>query len=117
VLVPQLLWFRRLRRNAAAVFTISILINVGMWFERFIIIVTSLHRDYLPANWTMYRPTLIEIGTLLGSFGLFFTCFLLFCRFLPVISMSEVKGAIQFGRTRPGAPAPEGSPQPVEVHT
>jgi len=117
VLIPQLLWFRSLRRNAAVVFTISILINVGMWFERFIIIVTSLHRDYLPANWTMYRPTLIEVGTLVGSFGLFFTCFLLFCRFLPVISMSEVKGAIQFGRTRPGAPAPEGSPLPVEVHT
>ncbi len=116
VLIPQLLWFRRLRRNAAAVFAISILINVGMWFERFIIIVTSLHRDYLPANWTMYRPTLIEVGTLVGSFGLFFTCFLLFCRFLPVISMSEVKGAIQFGRTRPGAPAPEESPLPAEVH-
>lgn len=91
VVAPQLLWFRRVRWNLAAVFGISLLVNVGMWFERFVIIVTALHRDYLPSAWTSYRPTLIEIGTLLGSFGLFFTCFLLFCRFLPMVAISEIK--------------------------
>jgi len=67
-------------------------VNVGMWFERFIIIVTSLHRDFLPSSWADYTPTVIEIATLLGSFGLFFTCFLLFCRFLPMIAVAEIKG-------------------------
>jgi Ni/Fe-hydrogenase subunit HybB-like protein len=62
-----------------------------MWFERFVIIVTSLHRGYLPSTWTMYRPTIVEVGTLVGSFGLFFTCFLLFIRVLPMIAMWEVK--------------------------
>ncbi|MBI4906571.1 MAG: polysulfide reductase NrfD [Acidobacteria bacterium] len=94
VLVPLLLWFRRVRANIPAVFVISILVNVGMWFERFVIIVTSLHRDYLPANWANYSPTAIEIATLVGSFGLFFTCFLIFCRILPVIAMAEVKGVL-----------------------
>lgn len=65
-----------------------------MWFERFVIIVTSLHRDYLPANWAGYVPTPVEVATLLGSFGLFFTLFLLFCRALPVIAMAEVKGVV-----------------------
>ena len=94
VLVPQLLWVRRVRRVLPLVFVISILINVGMWFERFIIIVSSLERDYLPSSWLSYRPTSIEIATLIGSFGLFFTLFLLFCRFVPVIAIAEVKGAI-----------------------
>jgi len=62
-----------------------------MWFERFVIIVTSLHRDFLPSSWSMYRPTIVEVSTLLGSFGLFFTCFLLFVRFLPMIAAWEVK--------------------------
>ncbi len=66
-----------------------------MWFERFIIIVTSLHRDYVPSSWAMYKPTLIEIATLAGSFGLFFTAFLIFCRFLPMIAMAEVKGVLE----------------------
>jgi len=67
---------------------------VGMWFERFVIIVTSLHRDFLPSSWATYAPTSIEIATLLGSFGLFFTCFLLFCRVLPMINITEVKGVL-----------------------
>ncbi len=92
VLVPQILWSPRVRTKVAVVFVVSLLINVGMWFERFVIIVTSLHRDYLPSNWAGYRPTTIEVATLLGSFGLFFTCFLIFCRILPVIAMAEVKG-------------------------
>ena len=91
VLAPQLLWIRRVRRSVAALFVLSILVNVGMWFERFVIIVTSLHRSYLPSSWTMYQPTLIEVGTLVGSFGLFFTCFLAFIRVLPMIAMWEVK--------------------------
>jgi Ni/Fe-hydrogenase subunit HybB-like protein len=92
VLVPQLLWLRRVRASTAALLPISILINVGMWFERFVIIVTSLHRSYLPSSWVMYYPTAIEIGTLVGSFGLFFTCFLLFIRLLPMIATWEIKG-------------------------
>ena len=94
VLIPQFFWFRRLRRHLGVVFFISILVNVGMWFERFVIIVTSLSRDFLPSSWAGYAPTLIEIATLAGSFGLFFTCFLLFCRFLPMIAMAEVKGVL-----------------------
>ncbi|HKE82920.1 MAG TPA: NrfD/PsrC family molybdoenzyme membrane anchor subunit [Vicinamibacterales bacterium] len=94
VCVPQLLWLRRIRSSPAALLPISILINVGMWFERFVIIVTSLHRSYLPSSWVMYYPTSIEIGTLIGSFGLFFTCFLLFIRLLPMIATWEIKGLV-----------------------
>jgi molybdopterin-containing oxidoreductase family membrane subunit len=94
LLIPQLFWFSQVRRQFLLVFVISILINVGMWMERFIIIVTSLERDFLPSSWSGYAPTSIEIATLLGSFGLFFTCFLIFCRLLPVIAMAEVKGAL-----------------------
>ncbi len=94
VLVPQLFWFTRVRRTLPVVFVISLLINVGMWFERFIIIVSSLERDFLPSSWASYSPTSIEIATLVGSFGLFFTCFLLFCRFVPVIAIAEIKGVL-----------------------
>jgi len=100
VLVPQLLWFRRVRTFVPAVFVICILVNVGMWFERFIIIVTSLSRDFIPANWSHYAPTRVEVATLLGSFGLFFTLFLLFCRFVPVIAVAEVKGVLKYGKPR-----------------
>ncbi len=94
VVLPQLYWFRRVRRSIAAVFVLSIFVNVGMWFERFIIIVTSLHRDFLPSSWATYSPTIIEIATFAGTFGLFFTAFLIFCRFLPMIAMAEVKGVL-----------------------
>ncbi|MGB6044438.1 MAG: hypothetical protein WBF93_14870, partial [Pirellulales bacterium] len=76
--------------------------------ERFVIIVTSLHRDFLPSSWASYAPTWIEIATLLGSFGLFFTCFLLFCRFVPVIAMAEVKGVLNVRRRKPEETAPRG---------
>jgi hypothetical protein len=76
---------------------VSLLVNVGMWFERFVIIVTSLTRDFLPSSWAGYRPTLIEGGAMLGAFGLFFTLFLLFCRLAPMISMFEVKAVLKTG--------------------
>jgi molybdopterin-containing oxidoreductase family membrane subunit len=94
VLAPQVLWFRRVRGSAAALFVVSLLVNVGMWLERFVIIVVSLHRGYLPSAWGMFTPTLVDVGVLVGAFGLFFTCFLLFIRFLPVIAMWEVKKTI-----------------------
>jgi len=91
VLFPQLFWFRKIRRSIPAMFVIVILVNVGMWFERFVIIVSSLHRDFLPSSWGYFTPTLVDLGILLGSFGLFFTLVILFSRTLPVVSMSEVK--------------------------
>jgi molybdopterin-containing oxidoreductase family membrane subunit len=90
--VPQLLWSKRVRTSVPALFVISLLVNVGMWFERFVIIVTSLHRDFLPSSWWMYKPTIVEVAILVGSFGLFFTLFLLFVRALPIISIWEIKG-------------------------
>jgi len=98
VLTPQVLWLKKVRLNVAALFVVSILVNVGMWFERFVIIVVSLHRTFLPSAWGMFYPTLIDIGVLVGSFGLFFTCFLLFIRFLPMIAIWEVKGVAHFDR-------------------
>ncbi|HVA50484.1 MAG TPA: NrfD/PsrC family molybdoenzyme membrane anchor subunit [Pirellulales bacterium] len=95
VVLPQLFWLDRARRNLLAVFAVCVLVNVGMWFERFIIIVSSLERDFLPSSWSGYVPTLIELATLAGSFGLFFTCFLVFCRILPVIAMAEVKAVVR----------------------
>lgn len=97
LLVPQIFWFKKLRRNVVVVFIASIFINIGMWFERFVIIVSSLTRDYLPSSWSSYSPTIIEVVTLIGSFGLFFTLFFLFTRFLPIISIGEVKGVLNYG--------------------
>jgi molybdopterin-containing oxidoreductase family membrane subunit len=94
VLSPQLFWFKRFRTSIPVMFAVSILINIGMWFERFVIIVTSLHRDYLPSSWGMFSPTLIDIGCYTGSLGLFFTLFSLFIRWAPMIAMFEVKGAL-----------------------
>jgi molybdopterin-containing oxidoreductase family membrane subunit len=96
--VPQLFWSKRVRTSIPAIFVLSILINVGMWFERFVIIVTSLHRDFLPSSWAMYMPTVTEVTIMLGSFGLFFTLFLLFLRIFPAISMNEVKGVLHYAR-------------------
>jgi molybdopterin-containing oxidoreductase family membrane subunit len=105
VVLPQALWSRRVRGNLLLVFLLSIVVNVGMWFERFVIIVTSLYRDYLPSSWAEYAPTLAEIGTLIGSFGLFFTLFLLFCRLLPMVAMAEVKATIAAERGPAHGPA------------
>jgi molybdopterin-containing oxidoreductase family membrane subunit len=92
VLSPQLFWFKAVRQNMIIVFILSIFVNIGMWFERFVIIVTSLHRDYMPSNWAYFSPTWVDIWQFIGTFGLFLTLFLLFMRFLPAIAISEVKG-------------------------
>lgn len=95
VISPQLFWVKKIRTNIAATFILSIIVNIGMWFERFVIIVTSLHRDYLPSSWAMFYPTFYDVGVYLFTFGLFFTAFLLFAKFFPVINMAEVKSIIK----------------------
>jgi molybdopterin-containing oxidoreductase family membrane subunit len=100
VISPQVFWFKRMRTSIPVMFVMSLVVNVGMWFERFVIIVTSLHRDYLPSSWAMYSPTWVEYMTLLGSFGLFFTLFLLFTRVLPVIAIAEVKAVSRWAKPR-----------------
>lgn len=94
VLVPQLLWFQQVRHSGVALIAIGIVANVGMWCERFVIIVVSLHRDFIPANWSMFIPTAIDIWTFIGSMGLFATLFLLFLRFMPIISIVDVKATV-----------------------
>ncbi len=96
VVSPQLFWSRKLRRNITVTFFMSIIVNIGMWFERFVIIVTSVYRDYLPSSWsTYYSPTIWEIGFYLGTFGLFFTCFFLFAKYFPVIAVAEIKAILK----------------------
>ena len=92
VISPHVFWFKWSRTNMVFVFIVSIVVNIGMWFERFVIIVTSLHRDYMPSNWAYFVPTWVDIWTFIGTFGLFLTLFLLFMRFLPMIAIAEVKG-------------------------
>jgi molybdopterin-containing oxidoreductase family membrane subunit len=91
VISPQLFWFKKIRTSITATWILSIFVNIGMWFERFVIIVTSLHRDYLPSSWAMFYPTWVDVSIFIGSLGLFFTLFLLFLRVLPAIAMAEVK--------------------------
>ncbi|MFC1565104.1 NrfD/PsrC family molybdoenzyme membrane anchor subunit [candidate division KSB1 bacterium] len=94
VFIPQLYWSKKIRTSIPVMFVISIFINIGMWFERFVIVISSLANDFLPSSWDYYSPTIYDIGTFIGSFGLFFTLFLLFLRFLPMISITEVKGVL-----------------------
>ena len=91
VISPQLFWFKKIRQNTAFVWIISIFVNIGMWFERFVITVTSLSRDFLPSSWGYYSPTVVDIFTYVGTFGLFSVLFLLFLRFLPLMAMAEIK--------------------------
>ena len=91
VLVPQLLWIRKVRNSVAALFVISIVVNIGMWLERFVIIVVSLHRDFLPSSWGMYTGTEWDWATFLGTIGLFLSLLFLFIRFLPMISIFEMR--------------------------
>jgi len=94
VISPQLYWFKRLRTNIPLSFVISIFVNIGMWFERFVIIVTSLHRDFIPSSWGYFHPTPVDIAIYMGSLGLFFTLFLLFIRWVPMIAMAELKSVL-----------------------
>ncbi len=96
-LIPQLFWFRKLRRNWIALLLISLFINVGMWLERYTIIITTLTKDFLPSNWAPYNPTFIDIGVFVGTIGLFATGVLLFMRYLPMMAISELKGVVHIG--------------------
>ena len=95
VISPQLFWFKKIRTSIVATFILSLIVNIGMWFERFVIIVTSLHRDYLPSSWVMFYPTITDVGIYLFTFGFFFTAFLLFAKFFPVINMAEIKSVLK----------------------
>ncbi|CAN5473793.1 polysulfide reductase NrfD [soil metagenome] len=94
VISPQFFWFKKLRTSIPVMFAISILINIGMWFERFVIIVTSLNRDFLPSSWGYFRPTALDIMIYIGTLGLFFTLFLLFIRWIPMVAIAEVKAVL-----------------------
>ncbi|WP_426745467.1 NrfD/PsrC family molybdoenzyme membrane anchor subunit [Myxococcus faecalis] len=102
VLIPQLFWFKKIRTSVPAMFAICVLVNVGMWFERFVIIVTSLANDFLPSSWSYFRPSVWDVSFFVGTFGLFFTLFLLFLRYLPMIAISEVKGVMPAAHPHPG---------------
>jgi molybdopterin-containing oxidoreductase family membrane subunit len=94
VITPQFFWFKKVRQNIVLVWILSIFVNVGMWFERFVIIVTSLARDFLPSSWGYYSPSAVEIFTFFGTFGVFGVLFLLFIRFLPIMPMAEIKAVM-----------------------
>jgi Ni/Fe-hydrogenase subunit HybB-like protein len=98
VMSPQLLWFKRVRRNVPLLFVIAIVVNIGMWLERFVIVVTSLHRDFLPSSWGMYQPTFWDWSTFIGTLGLFLTLLFLFVRFLPMISIAEMRAILPDAR-------------------
>jgi Ni/Fe-hydrogenase subunit HybB-like protein len=91
VITPQLFWFKKIRRNVVIAFILSIFVNIGMWFERFVIIVTSLHEDFLPSSWLYFLPTWVDVAIYVGTLGIFMTLFLLFARAFPVIAIAEVK--------------------------
>ena len=113
VLAPQLLWFRWARSNVALLFVVSIIINVGMWLERFVIIVISLHRDFLPSSWGMFYPTVWDWGLYIGTLGLFFALLFLFIRFLPMISVFEMRELVSRQRGHAGA-GPSGAASRVD---
>jgi molybdopterin-containing oxidoreductase family membrane subunit len=96
-IIPQLFWFKKVRKNLLMLFCISIIINIGMWFERYNIIVTSLSKDYLPSSWATYSPSIVEVGVFVGTIGIFATGVLLFFRYIPMMAISEVKGVLHIG--------------------
>jgi molybdopterin-containing oxidoreductase family membrane subunit len=109
-IIPQVLWSQRMRRNHFVVFVISIVVLIGMWFERFVIVIT-LTRDYVPSQWGNYSPTIWDWATFIGTLGMFFFLFLLFCRFLPMISMAEMRELLpRSGGGRGGHSVSEGPP-------
>ena len=91
-IIPQLFWIKKIRRSIPVMFIIVCLVNLGMWLERYLIITTSLSKDFLPSSWHSFVPSPVDFGILIGSFGFFFTCILLFVKLLPSISIAEVKG-------------------------
>ena len=95
VISPQLMWIKKLRTNLVFTFILSIVINTGMWFERFVIIVTSIHRDYLPSSWSMFYPTWNDLGIFIGTIGIFTFLFLLFARYFPVLALNELKSILK----------------------
>ncbi|MCP3979671.1 MAG: polysulfide reductase NrfD [bacterium] len=111
VISPQIFWFKKARTNMAILFIMSIFVNIGMWFERFVIVASSLHRDFMPSSWDYYSPTFWDVATFIGSFGLFFTMFCLFVRFLPIVATAEVKTVMPEADPHHG-----GEPQVVVVH-
>jgi molybdopterin-containing oxidoreductase family membrane subunit len=102
VILPQVLWFKSVRMNVPLLFVISIIINIGMWLERFVIIVLSLHRDFVPSSWGMFRPTFWDWSTYVGTIGLFLTLFFLFVRLLPVISIFEMRTIVPEAKVQEG---------------
>jgi molybdopterin-containing oxidoreductase family membrane subunit len=98
VFIPQLLWFRKVRINPKPLFFVAAVVLYGMWIERYMIIVTSLHRDFLPSSWTNFVASIWDVSLLVGSIGLFVVCFMLFVRFLPMISIFEVRELLPFSR-------------------
>jgi len=109
VITPQFIWFKKVRTNPKILFVMSIFVNIGMWFERFVIVVTSLHHDFLPSSWDYFSPTFWDVSLFLGSFGLFFTLFLLFLRYLPLIAIAEVKSVMP--RANPHWVDPDAKPK------
>ena len=98
VVIPQLFWIKKCRRHLPTMFIISIFVNIGMWFERFVITDTSLHRDFLPSSWGNYAWSFFDGSIILGSFGMFLTLFLLYLRVFPAISIAEIKPMLHVGR-------------------
>ena len=102
VLIPQALWSRRVRSSVPALFVIAIIVNIGMWLERFIIVITSLHRDFLPSSWGMYWPTAWDLITFVGTIGLFLALLFLFVRFLPMIAIFEMRTLLPEAEVKEG---------------
>ena len=102
ILLPQLLWIKAVRQHMVGLFVISIIVNIGMWLERFVIVITSLHRDFIPSEWAMYYPTIWDWATFLGTIGLFLALMFLFIRFLPMMSMFELRQLIPVNGDRRG---------------
>jgi molybdopterin-containing oxidoreductase family membrane subunit len=101
-IVPQVFWFKSMRRNTWVLFAVSILVNIGMWFERYVIVVTSLHRDFLPSSWEMYYPTIWDLSTFFGTIGLFVMLMFLFVRVLPMISIFEMRTLLPSSKVKGG---------------
>jgi molybdopterin-containing oxidoreductase family membrane subunit len=102
VLIPQIFWIKSMRRSIPVMFVVSIFVNIGMWFERFVITVTSLHHDFLPSNWGSYAWSFFDTAILVGSFGMFLTLFLLYLRLFPAISIAEIKPVMNVGKEGKG---------------